>query len=64
MFQRQIGFNRKLDLMEREAEFTPLTRWLSCTEECIHRGKYRNQFESVPEQAGRPAVSRVAKPKG
>ena len=26
MFQRQIGLNCKLDLMEAEAEFTPLTR--------------------------------------
>ena len=52
MFQRQIGLNRKLDLMEREAESTPLTRWLSRTEECIHREKYRDQLNQFLSKQG------------
>jgi hypothetical protein len=47
MFQRQIGLNCLLDLMEGEAEFTPPAQWVSNPRTCIPRGKYRDQCESV-----------------
>jgi len=44
MFQRQIGLNGVLDLMEGEAEFTPPAQWLSSPKERTRRGKYRDQL--------------------
>jgi hypothetical protein len=49
MFQRQIGLNGVLDLMEGEAEFTPPAQWLSSPKERTRRGKYRDQYRSVFE---------------
>ena len=61
MFQRQIGPNGDLDLMERESEFAPPARRLPGPKKRIRGGNISTNSDHFLDEQGRSAISHKAK---